>query len=118
MVRKTGKKKMDRKTGVSFDALNFPSFDEVISDIEKKVVRRPPFPKNLAKGNWTEQSLKVLSERYLRKNDREEIIETPEEMCWRVAWEAASAEAKWGKGRREITLVAKDFYELLVTHEF
>ena len=41
-------------------------------------------------GNWTEPALRVLRERYLtRKSD--EVVETPEEMCWRVALSIAQA---------------------------
>ena len=35
-------------------------------------------------GQWTEPALRVLRERYLLRKDGE-VIETPEEMCWRVA---------------------------------
>ena len=35
-------------------------------------------------GKWTEPALRVLHERYLTRKDGE-VVETPEEMCWRVA---------------------------------
>ncbi len=38
----------------------------------------------------------VLKKRYLLRNDKGEIIETPEEMLWRVAKAVASAEEKYG----------------------
>ena len=37
-------------------------------------------------------SLTVLEKRYLGRNEKNEIIETPEEMFWRVAWNLACAE--------------------------
>jgi ribonucleoside-diphosphate reductase alpha chain len=37
-------------------------------------------------------SLTVLEKRYLGRNNDGEIIETPEEMFWRVAWNLACAE--------------------------
>src|SRR5262245_57510765 len=41
-------------------------------------------------GKWTEPALRVLRERYLLRNERGEVIETPEEMCWRVAQSIAA----------------------------
>ena len=35
-------------------------------------------------GKWTEPALRVLRERYLTRQGGE-VVETPEEMCWRVA---------------------------------
>ncbi|PIP57721.1 ribonucleoside-diphosphate reductase, adenosylcobalamin-dependent [Candidatus Woesebacteria bacterium CG22_combo_CG10-13_8_21_14_all_39_10] len=78
----------------------------------------PKIPKDLKKGVWTEQAVKVLEERYLKKDNNGKTIETPEEMCWRVSWEVASAEARWGKTKKEILETAKDYYNLLVKHEF
>ncbi|OGM12839.1 ribonucleoside-diphosphate reductase, adenosylcobalamin-dependent [Candidatus Woesebacteria bacterium RIFCSPLOWO2_01_FULL_39_23] len=72
----------------------------------------------MPKGEWTEQSLRVLSERYLRRNEDGQVIETPEELCWRVAWDIASAEVCWGKTKSEVLTTARRFYNLLVTHEF
>jgi ribonucleoside-diphosphate reductase alpha chain len=44
-------------------------------------------------GAWSESAVRVLRERYLMKNDQGEVIETPDEMCWRVARAIAKAEA-------------------------
>lgn len=103
---------------LTLENIKVPSYEEIISDIRKKIGVKPPLPSDLPKGKWSEQALKVLSERYLLKNDEGEVIETPEEMCWRVAWEIASAEARWGKGRREVLRIARQFYMLLVSQEF
>lgn len=77
-----------------------------------------PKPKDLPQGDWTEPALKVLRERYLLKNEKLEVIETPEEMCWRVAWEIASAEVLWGKREKEVLNTAREFYQLLVSRQF
>jgi len=112
---KSPKKKQKR---VEFENLTFPTYEELISDIQKRAGKRSSMPVDLPPGSWTEQSVKVLSERYLRKDERGHIIETPSEMCWRVAWDIASAEVRWGKDRKEVIKTAKQFYKLLVTHEF
>lgn len=122
--RKRGRpKKKTKKTRKGFskitlDKVKVPSHQEIVSEIERKVGKRPKLPKGFARGNWTEQSLRVLGERYLIKGDKGEVIETPEEMCYRVSWDVASAEARWGASRREVKKRAKEFYNLLITHEF
>ncbi|MBU2035947.1 vitamin B12-dependent ribonucleotide reductase [Patescibacteria group bacterium] len=84
----------------------------------KVVGKRLSLPKDLAKGEWTKQSLKVLNERYLRKDKNGKVTETPEDLCWRVSWDIASAESIYGKKKKEIKETAKEFYKLLVAHEF
>jgi len=80
----------------------FTSLEEVINKIDKKLGKRPGMPKGLPKGDWTKQSLRILNERYLGRDAKGKVIETPEMMCWRVAWEVASSEVLWGKGKREV----------------
>ena len=103
---------------LSLDNLKFSSYSEIKEQIKTKIGKMPSFPKGLPKGNWSEQALKVLGERYLLKDTKGKIIETPEGMCWRVSWEAASAEALWGKTRGEIKIQAKECYKLFVDHLF
>lgn len=112
------KRKRNGEVKPNLEAVNATPYEEIIGEVLRNVGRSPQLPKTLPQGEWSEQSLRVLSERYLRKNDKGEIIETPGEMCWRVAWDIASAEARWGKSRREVLNIAKEFYRLLVTHEF
>ncbi len=78
----------------------------------------PPMPIDLMKGQWSEQAIKVLEERYLLKNAVGEVIETPDEMCWRVAWDIACAEANFKKGYQEIETLAREYYSLIASHEF
>ena len=106
------------KTKLTLESFTFPAYGDMVADINKKLGKRPSLPKDLIQGSWTEQSLKVLGERYLRKNDNGDIIETPEELCWRVSWDIASAEVRWGGKKEDIIKSAKEFYNLLVTHEF
>ena len=109
--------KKDAKTP-PLQKLKTPSYEEVATKVLSKVGKRPQRPAKLPKGNWTEQALRVLGERYLMKDGGGELIENPEDMIWRVAWEVASAEACWGATRREVIREAKRFYRLMVSREF
>ena len=112
------RKTQTKKEELKLEDLNFTPYDEIRASIGKKLGERPRLPADLPKGIWTEQSLRVLSERYLFKDKDGKIVETPEEMCWRVAWEIASADTQWGKGKGEVLETARGYYRLLVTHEF
>ena len=64
-------------------------------------------------GRWTEPALRVLRERYLARIEGE-VVETPEEMCWRVARAVAGAEARFGRTPAAVAEVAQAFYEVMV----
>ena len=67
-------------------------------------------------GEWSESALRVLRERYLLKRDGE-VVETPDEMCWRVACAVAAGERPWTSDdvvRRH----AEAFYDVLVDRKF
>jgi ribonucleoside-diphosphate reductase alpha chain len=66
-------------------------------------LRRPGIPEN---------GLKVLALRYLRRGPAGEVIESPDEMFWRVAKSVAAADSSWG-GRRSVAESAERFYELM-----
>ncbi len=118
---KSGKRKIEYKNGetkITLDKLYAPEYEEVVSEIKKKIGERPERPADLPNGDWTEQSLKVLRERYLTKNEKLEPVETPEDMVWRVAWEIAGAEARWGANKKKVTETAREFYQTMVRREF
>lgn len=94
------------------------TYEEIIEGIQKKLGKRPARPNDLAKGDWSEQALKVLRERYLDKNMEGEIIETADELVWRVAYSIASAEVRWGADKEEVTQRAITFYNLLLSKKF
>jgi len=60
----------------------------------------------------------VLNRRYLLKDDRGEVIETPRQMFARVASAVASAELKYGKSKEEVKETGLDFYQLMDDLEF
>jgi ribonucleoside-diphosphate reductase alpha chain len=69
-------------------------------------------------GTWTDSALRVLRERYLLRNTEGEVIETPEEMCWRVAQSIAAGEARYGRSPAAVHEVATAFYETMVDGYF
>lgn len=103
---------------IEFKDYTAPSYVEIRSEIDKKVGLKPALPTDLPKGDWTEQALKVLNERYLVKDKDLKPIETPEDMLWRVSWDVASAEARWGASRKEVMKSAKEFYNLMASRRF
>src|SRR5438876_1335844 len=68
-------------------------------------------------GQWTEPALRVLRERYLTRKDGE-VVETPEEMCWRVAQSIATGEARYGRSPAAVTEIATAFYEMMIDQYF
>ena len=65
-------------------------------------------------GTWTEPALRVLREWYLLRNQQGDVIETPEEMCWRVAQSIAAGEARYGRSPAAVREVAEAFYDMMV----
>ena len=68
-------------------------------------------------GKWTEPALRVLRERYLMRQGGE-VVETPEEMCWRVALTIASGEARYGRSEAAVREIATAFYDIMIEGNF
>ncbi len=68
-------------------------------------------------GKWTEPARRVLRERYLLRKEGE-VIETPEEMCWRVAVSIAAGEGRYGRSPAAVREVAEAFYDMMVDGYF
>jgi ribonucleoside-diphosphate reductase alpha chain len=64
-------------------------------------------------GQWSEPALRVLRERYLTRRGAE-VVETPEEMCWRVATSIAEGEARYGRSAAAVHEIAGAFYDIMV----
>jgi len=76
-------------------------------------------PAGLPDPELTENALAVLTRRYLKKNDRGEVIETPRQCLWRVAAHIAKAELLFRGGTPEVALsVAEEFYGMMARREF
>jgi ribonucleoside-diphosphate reductase alpha chain len=65
----------------------------------------------------TENSLRVLEARYLVKDEKGQITETPDEMFWRVAKNVAAASRLYSDGRG-VKEEAEEFYHMMRNLEF
>ncbi|HEY5726515.1 MAG TPA: adenosylcobalamin-dependent ribonucleoside-diphosphate reductase, partial [Methylomirabilota bacterium] len=74
-------------------------------------------PRPARTGRWSEAALRVLRERYLTR-EHGEVVETPEEMCWRVARAIAEAEGRFGRTPAAQREIASAFYEMMVDGYF
>src|SRR5881296_3587987 len=77
-----------------------------------EVVAREPDPK------LSENALRVLAKRYLKKNDKGLVIETPKELFARVAWNLAQAERNYGATEAEVEETARRFFRIISNLEF
>ncbi|TRZ94731.1 vitamin B12-dependent ribonucleotide reductase [bacterium] len=66
----------------------------------------------------SENALKVLERRYLMKDAKGKIIETPQGMFRRVAKAIALADKIYGKSEKEITALEESFYQIISNLEF
>src|SRR2546426_6112758 len=66
-------------------------------------------PRPAKVGKWTEPALRVLRERYLLRREGK-VIETPEEMCWRVAGSIAAGEGRYGRSPAAVWGGAEAFF--------
>ena len=83
--------------------------------VESKAIdalAREPDPK------LTENALRVLEKRYLRRNDRNRVIETPRELFARVAWNLAQADRYYGADEKTVAESARRFYRLMANLSF
>ncbi len=67
--------------------------------------------------NLTENALRVLERRYLKKDSQGQVIETPEEMFRRVAQTIASAELTYDP-KADVKAWEEEFYRLMANLEF
>lgn len=68
--------------------------------------------------NLSQNALKVLEKRYLKKNSEGNVVETPEELFRRVSGHVASADLNYGKTAGEVTMTGDEFYEMIAALEF
>jgi len=66
----------------------------------------------------SENAKYILQQRYLLKNEKREIVETPDQMFKRVAKTIAQVEANYGKSKKEIKKLEHDFLKMMIRLEF
>lgn len=66
----------------------------------------------------SENAVKVLEKRYLRKDDDGKVIETPADMFRRVAKNIASADALYGKTQGEVAKTENEFFRMMTDLDF
>ena len=75
-------------------------------------------PRGYPGGSWSESSVKVMNERYLAKDKNGKVLETPEEMIYRVAATVAGAEKAYRLSPREIEALTRGFYQMMIERVF
>lgn len=66
----------------------------------------------------SENALKVLEKRYLKKDSSGKVIETPEKMFRRVARAIAAVDKNYGMDEKAIAKTEEAFYEMMTNLEF
>jgi len=66
----------------------------------------------------SQNALKVLQKRYLKKDEEGNVVETPEELFRRVAKTVATADAAYGKSEQTIEELEKAFFEMITSVDF
>ena len=66
----------------------------------------------------SENAIKVLERRYLKKDDKGKILETPRQMVQRVAKAIAVAERSYGVTGDELQGIEKKFYDMIASMDF
>ncbi len=68
--------------------------------------------------NLTQNAVKVLQKRYLKKDENGNIVETPEQLFKRVAKFIASVERLYGKDNLEVMQTESEFLDLITSLRF
>ena len=68
--------------------------------------------------NLSENAIKVLEKRYLKKDDDGRVVEKPADMFRRVAKNIASADLRYGKSPSEVAKTEEEFYGMMQRLEF
>ncbi len=77
---------------------------------EYGLISTPPMPEDLPAVNLSDNARQVLYKRYVRRGEDGKPCETVEGMFWRVAYQVAAVEEKWGV---DVDQQAVEFYNLL-----
>jgi len=93
-----------------------PFYQEEVKPKMKTTVAKPK-AETTGGVNLTGNALRVLERRYLKKDAKGQVIETPEEMFRRVAKTIASAELLYD-AKADVKAREEEFYQLMTSLEF
>ncbi len=68
--------------------------------------------------NLSENAVKVLERRYLKRDEEGILLETPRDMFIRVARNVAAAEKKYGNTEEEVREIEKQFFNIMTDLDF
>ncbi|HZC07752.1 MAG TPA: adenosylcobalamin-dependent ribonucleoside-diphosphate reductase [Ktedonobacterales bacterium] len=72
-----------------------------------------------ATGAWSEAAVRVLRERYLLRDAAGTVVETPDELVWRVSHAVAQAETQWTDPNGQTPDdIAEQFYDVMTSRKF
>ena len=74
----------------------------------------PPKPEGLPSIELSDNSVKILQKRYLRRGLDGEPVENIDDMFWRIAWHIADVD---GSQKEKLNL-ANDIYHMLISKSF
>jgi ribonucleoside-diphosphate reductase alpha chain len=79
---------------------------------QKKSTREP------VQVEFSENALKVLERRYLKKDEKRQVVESPEDLFHRVASNIAEAEIRLGGSKKDARKWEVEFYNLMASCKF
>ncbi len=91
--------------------------EEAKPQMEKTAVVQPQASPSTSGINLTDNALRVLEKRYLKKDKEGKVTETPEEMLRRVAAAIAAAELNYNP-KADVKAREDEFYQLMANLEF
>jgi ribonucleoside-diphosphate reductase alpha chain len=70
-------------------------------------------------GAWSEAATRVLRERYLLRDAEGVVVESPDDLVWRVARSVAEAENQWqDPNGLTVEQIAEQFYDVMASRQF
>src|SRR3989344_5915912 len=75
-------------------------------------------PEGLVAYDGPPEAVKLINERFRRRDNNGDLLETTEKMFWRVAYQVATAEKNYGASEEGILNYAVKFYKLMAERKF
>lgn len=70
-------------------------------------------PTDLPEPQLTDNALAILDDRYIKKDDNVQLLETPKQLFWRVAKFVSYGNASYGIGADDRHRLAEEYYEMM-----